>query len=65
MPRNKETGFQRESRVKGFSYILTTVMSGIAMLLIINQVFQLELAGFLPITNAYYYYFLMFYLALD
>ena len=44
--------------------MLITIMSGFGILMVINQVFQLEIAGFLPITNAYYYYFLAFFLSM-
>lgn len=53
------------SRVQGFAYGLTAFISGLAILLCINQIFHLNIAGFMPIGNAYYYYILTFYLSIS
>ncbi|MEW5913941.1 MAG: TRAP transporter fused permease subunit [Thermodesulfobacteriota bacterium] len=45
-------------------YVVVAVISGLATLLCINQIFHLKLAGFMPIGNAYYYYILAMYLSL-
>ena len=51
----------RSSRVV---YLVAAVISTIATLLCINQIFHLNIAGFMPIGNAYYYYILATYLSL-
>ncbi len=57
-------GNDNQVRLRGFAYWLTALMSAGALLLCINQIFHLSIAGFLPIGNAYYYYILTFYLSL-
>jgi len=52
-------------RLKGPSYIVTAIMSSLGILLCINQLFYLNIAGFMPIGNAYYYYILTFYLSIS
>ncbi len=52
-------------RLKGFSYAVTAVMSSLGILLCINQLFHLNIGGFMPIGNAYYYYILTFYLSIS
>lgn len=52
-------------RLKGSSYVVTAVMSSLGILLCINQLFHLNIAGFMPIGNAYYYYILTFYLSIS
>ncbi|MDQ1333822.1 MAG: hypothetical protein QG552_772 [Thermodesulfobacteriota bacterium] len=54
----------KDERLYGVAYWVTVGMSGLAILLCINQIFHLNLAGFMPIGNAYYYYILTFYLSL-
>jgi TRAP transporter 4TM/12TM fusion protein len=46
------------------AYVVSAVLSTLAILLSINQIFNLKLAGFMPIGNAYYYYILALYLSL-
>jgi TRAP transporter 4TM/12TM fusion protein len=58
-------GRETKSRISGFSYALAALMSSLGTLLCINQLFHLNLFGFMPIGNAYYYYILMFYLSLS
>ena len=53
------------TRLKGASYAVTAVMSSLGILLCINQLFHLNIAGFMPIGNAYYYYILTFYLSIS
>lgn len=55
---------QDKGRLIGASYWMTVLLSAIGILLSINQIFNLRLAGFMPIASAYYYYILMFYLSL-
>ncbi|RJR25866.1 MAG: TRAP transporter large permease subunit, partial [Desulfobacteraceae bacterium] len=59
-----QMGNDNQARLKGFAYWLTAVMSAGAILLCVNQIFHLGIAGFMPIGNAYYYYILTFYLSL-
>ncbi|MBC8418155.1 MAG: TRAP transporter permease [Desulfobacterales bacterium] len=40
-------------------------MSSLGILLCINQIFHLNIGGFMPIGNAYYYYILTFYLSIS
>lgn len=58
-------GNSGKSRLQGFAYGLTAFISGLAILLCINQIFHLNLAGFMPIGNAYYYYILTLYLSVS
>ncbi|MFH1954684.1 MAG: TRAP transporter permease [Pseudomonadota bacterium] len=53
------------ARLKGTSYVVTAVMSSLGILLCINQLFHLNIGGFMPIGNAYYYYILTFYLSIS
>ncbi len=46
------------------AYVVSAILSALAILLCINQIFNLKLAGFMPIGNAYYYYILALYLSL-
>ena len=52
-----------ESRIQGLSYLVAFLMSAFGILLCVNQLFHLNIAGFMPIGNAYYYYILTFYLS--
>lgn len=52
-------------RLKGPSYVVIAIMSSLGILLCINQLFYLNIAGFMPIGNAYYYYILTFYLSIS
>ena len=45
-------------RISGLSYLLVITISSIGVLITINQIFHLQIAGFMPIGNAYYYYIL-------
>lgn len=56
---------KKGSRLQRLSYVVAALMSGLGILLCINQLFHLDIAGFLPIGNAYYYYILTFYLSLS
>jgi TRAP transporter 4TM/12TM fusion protein len=61
----KETDKKNGSRLTGVSYVVTAIMSALAILLCVNQIFHLNIAGFMPIGNAYYYYILTFYLSIS
>jgi len=65
----KDTGKESEKkgspRLKGFSYVVTAIMSALAILLCVNQLFHLKIAGFMPIGNAYYYYILTLYMSIS
>lgn len=54
-----------EKRIKGFSYAVVIIMSILGILLCVNQLFQLNLAGFMPIASGYYYYVLVFFLSIS
>ncbi len=45
----------RSRRLVGAAYVAVAVLSGAGLLLSVNQVFNLGLAGFRPVSNAYYY----------
>ncbi len=45
----------RSSRLHGAAYWSVAVLSGLGILLAVNQVFNLGLAGFNPVSNAFYY----------
>jgi TRAP transporter 4TM/12TM fusion protein len=65
----KDTGKEGEEkggpRLRGLSYVLTAIMSALAILLCVNQLFHLKIAGFMPIGNAYYYYILALYMSMS
>jgi len=61
----KKTEKKSASRLQGFSYVVTAVLSALGTLLCINQLFHLNLFGFMPIGNAYFYYILTFYLSIS
>ncbi len=46
------------------TYILGAIISTIGLFLIINQLFHLQIAGFMPIGTAYFYYLLATFLSL-
>ncbi len=52
------------SRVKPLVYVICAILSGIGLIIIINQLFHLQLAGFMPIGTAYFYYLLATFLSL-
>lgn len=52
-------------RVKGLSYILVIIFSGLGVFISINQLFHLQVAGFMPIGTAYYYYILGTFLSIS
>jgi len=60
-----EKSNENGKRLSGFSYGLTAVISTLALILCINQIFHLTILGFMPIGNSYYYYILTFYLSLS
>ncbi len=53
-----------KSRVGTFIYTICVALSGIGLIIIINQLFHLQLAGFMPIGTAYFYYLLATFLSL-
>ncbi|MCK4816770.1 hypothetical protein KA005_13450, partial [bacterium] len=61
----KESEKKGSLRLKGFSYAVTAIMSALAILLCVNQLFHLKIAGFMPIGNAYYYYILTLYMSIS
>ncbi len=52
VPDNPET---RSKRLHGAAYQATAILSILGLLLAINQVFNLGIAGFKPVSSAYYY----------
>lgn len=52
-----------KSRNAGFSFWVVVAVTTIGVLLTINQLFHLKIAGFMPIGNAYYYYLFATFLA--
>jgi TRAP transporter 4TM/12TM fusion protein len=48
----------------GFVYHLGVGISSVGLIIIINQLFHLQLAGFMPIGTAYFYYLLATFLSL-
>ncbi len=54
-----------EKRIKGLSYAVVIIMSALGILLCVNQLFQLRVAGFMPIASGYYYYVLAFFLSIS
>jgi TRAP transporter 4TM/12TM fusion protein len=49
---------ENKLRVQGLSYFIIIFIAAIGILITINQLFHLRIAGFMPIGNAYYYYIL-------
>lgn len=45
----------RSPRLRGAAAIAVMVLTAIGLALTVNQVFNLQIGGFLPISNAYYY----------
>ncbi|OPX34218.1 MAG: C4-dicarboxylate ABC transporter [Desulfobacteraceae bacterium 4484_190.1] len=62
---NAEKEVKKTKRLSGLSYVLTAIISAFAILLCINQLFHVNIAGFMPIGNAYYYYILTCYLSIS
>jgi len=56
---------EQETRLKGASYILSAIMSALGIIICINQIFLLKIAGFMPVANAYFYYILTCYLSIS
>jgi len=61
----KEPEEKSEGRLQGFSYVVVAIMSAIGIFVCVNQIFHLNIAGFMPIGNAYYYYILTCYLSIS
>ncbi|CAN5625621.1 TRAP transporter permease [soil metagenome] len=56
-------GWQREGeRMAGAAYVATLVLSTAGILIVVNQIFNLGLAGFRPLSTAYYYLLVGFFL---
>ena len=58
--------YDREEKPKqrntGFSFGVVVVLAVIGLFITVNQIFNLSIAGFMPIGNAYYYYLLAVFL---
>jgi TRAP transporter 4TM/12TM fusion protein len=55
---SENSKIEDRSRIRGLPYMLVVTISSIGILITINQLFHLRIAGFMPIGNAYYYYIL-------
>jgi TRAP transporter 4TM/12TM fusion protein len=55
---------KKASRTGGLVHTLGVILSAIGLLIIINQLFHLQIAGFMPIGTAYFYYLLAAFLSL-
>lgn len=60
-----KTDSKRETRMKGAAFAVVIVTAAIGILISINQLFQLRIAGFMPIASGYYYYILATFLSLS
>lgn len=53
-----------EKRVHGLSYIVVIVFAVFGVFVSVNQLFQLNIFGFMPISSGYYYYILACFLSI-
>ncbi len=60
----KEEQDKEEIRLKGASYSVVVLFSALGIFVAVNQLFNLQIGGFMPIGNAYYYYILAFFLSI-
>jgi len=51
-------------RINGFAFAVVIIMSSLGILIAINQIFQLDLFGFMPVATGYYYYILAAFLSI-
>lgn len=58
------TQSKSNARNTGLSFNIIILMTTIGLLITINQIFQLKIAGFMPIGNAYYYYILAIFISI-
>lgn len=56
---------KNEKRIQGFSFGVVVVTAFIGIMISINQLFQLQIAGFMPIESGYYYYILSTFLSVS
>jgi len=63
--RDYQKGTEQGTRLKGISYLVTAILSALGIIVCINQIFLLRIAGFMPVANAYYYYILTCYLSIS
>jgi len=63
--RDYQKGTEQETRLKGTSYFVTAILSALGIIVCVNQIFLLRIAGFMPVANAYYYYILTCYLSIS
>jgi len=56
---------QNKKRIYGASYAVIIAMATIGILISINQLFQLRIAGFMPIASGYYYCLLATFLSIS
>lgn len=56
---------ENHKRIQGVSYITIIVMATVGILISINQLFQLKIAGFMPIASGYYYCLLATFLSIS
>lgn len=52
-------------RVQGISYVLVVVFAALGVFVSVNQLFQLNIFGFMPISSGYYYYILACFLSIS
>jgi len=54
-----------QKRVQGLSYVLVVVFTALGVFVSVNQLFQLNIFGFMPISSGYYYYILACFLSIS
>ncbi|MDL2268698.1 TRAP transporter fused permease subunit [Desulfosarcina sp. OttesenSCG-928-A07] len=65
---NAETAETKEikpKRINGLSFWVVVITALIGILISVNQLFQLRIAGFMPIESGYYYYILATFLSVS
>ena len=60
-----ESAMTDDRRIQGFSYAVVVSIAALGILIAINQLFQLSIAGFMPIASGYYYYILATFLSIS
>jgi TRAP transporter 4TM/12TM fusion protein len=61
----KTVEVRTEKRMQGVAYVVVVVTAALGILISINQLFQLGIAGFMPIASGYYYYILATFLSVS
>lgn len=63
--KEKEDSPNLEKRITGISFQVVVITTAIGILISINQLFQLNICGFMPIASGYYYYLLATFLSVS